>query len=182
MRTVKYIAFLRGINIGGHQVKMEQLREFFRESGFNSVRSYIQTGNIFLETTESDRAALTRKIEQHLFDVLGYEVPTFLRTISEVENALQLDPFKHLEATTDTRFLITFIPQPLPDDFKLPFVSPKKDFEILQATSGEVFIVMRLVNGRPSNPAAFLEKTCKVKTTSRFFGTTAKILQAAKSG
>lgn len=182
MRTVKYIALLRGINIGGHQVKMEQLRELFRDLGFNSVRSYIQTGNIFFETTESDRAALTHKIEQHLFDALGYEVPTFLRTILEVENALQLDPFKHLEAAADTRFLITFVPQPLPDHFKLPLVSPKNDFEMLQATSGEVFTVMRLVNGRPGNPAAFIEKACKVKTTTRFFGTTIKILQAAKSG
>lgn len=63
MGTVKYIALLRGVNIGGHQVKMEQLRELFRELGFSSVRSYIQTGNVFFETTDSNRAALTRKIE-----------------------------------------------------------------------------------------------------------------------
>lgn len=181
MRTVKYIALLRGVNIGGHRVKMEQLRELFRELGFSNVRSYIQTGNVFFETADGDRAALTRKIERHLNMALGYEVPTFLRTISEVENALRLDPFKQLAATPDTRFLITFIPQPLPVDFKLPFVSPKNDFEILQATPGEVFILMRLVNDRPGNPAALIEKTCQVKTTTRFFGTTAKILQAAKS-
>ena len=182
MKTVKYIAFLRGINIGSHQVKMEQLRELFRELGFADVRSYIQTGNVFFETTETNRASLTRKIEQHLCAALGYEVPTFLRTFPEVENALQLEPFSHLEAASDTRFLITFIPQPLPEDFKLPFSSPKNDFEILEATSSEVFIVMRLINGRPNNPAAFIEKICKVKTTTRFFGTTVKILQAAKSG
>lgn len=178
---MKYVAFLRGINIGGHQVKMERLRELFRELGFADVRSYIQTGNVFFETTETNRANLTRKIEQHLYAALGYEVPIFLRTFSEVESALQLEPFSHLEATSDTRFLITFIPQPLPDDFKLPLISPKNDFEILQATSGEVFIVMRLINGRPNNPAAFIEKICKVKTTTRFFGTTIKILQAAKN-
>jgi hypothetical protein len=40
---------------------------------------------------------------------------------------------------------------------------------------------MRLINNRPSNPAAYIEKICKVKTTTRFFGTTIKILQAAKS-
>ncbi len=182
MKTSNYIAFLRGINIGGHQVKMEQLRDLFRGLGFTSVRSYIQTGNVFFETTENDRARLAHKIEQHLYAALGYEVPTFLRTIAEVEHAVQLNPFKGVEATPDTRFLITFIPQPLPDDFKLPLSSPKGDFEILHSTSGEVFIVMRLLNGRPSNPAVYIEKTCKVKTTTRFFGTTLKILQAAKSG
>ena len=162
-------------------MSMEQLRGLFRELGFTDVRSYIQTGNIFFETTETSRASLTRKIEQHLYAALGYEVSTFLRTFSEVESALLLEPFSHLEETPDTRFLITFIQQPLPDDFKLPLSSPKNDFDILQATSGEVFIVMRLINGRPNNPAAFIEKKCKVKTTTRFFGTTAKILQAAKS-
>lgn len=181
MKTTKYIAFLRGINIGGHNVKMEHLRGLFRELGLTGVRSYIQTGNIFFETTETDRARLTRDIEQHLFAALDYEVPVFLRTIAEVERALQLDPFEQIEVTTETRLLITFIPQPLPDDFKMPFSSPKNDFEILSATSSEAFIVMRLINGRPGNPAAFIEKTCKVKTTTRFFGTTLKILQAAKS-
>lgn len=181
MKTIKFIAFLRGINVGGHRVSMERLRELFSESGLDRVRSYIQTGNIFFETTKADRAALTKEIEQHLFAALGYEVPVFLRTIAEVERALQLDPFKHIEPAIDTRFCITFIPQPLHDDLKLPFTLPKNDYEILQATQGEVYSVMRITNGRPGNPAAFIEKSCKVKTTTRFFGTTIKILQAAKT-
>lgn len=181
MVVTKYIAFLRGINVGGHRVKMERLRELFAELGLTGVRSYIQSGNIFFETSVTDCVALTSRIEQRLSAALGYEVPVFLRTIAEVEHALGHAPFKHLEATPDTRFVITFIPQPLPDNFQLPFTSPKNDYDILQATSGEVFIVMRLINDRPSNPAAFIEKTCKVKTTSRFFGTTIKILQAARS-
>ena len=179
-----YIAFLRGINIGGHRVKMERLRELFSGLGLRDVRSYIQTGNIFFESAEADRDdrdALARRIERHLAAALGYEVPTFLRTVAEVEHALRLDPFKHLEPTPDTRFLITFISRPLPDDFKLPLVSPKHDYEILRATPGEVFSLLRLVNGRPSNPATLIEKTCQAKTTSRFYGTTVKILEAAQS-
>jgi len=182
MKKKTYIAFLRGINIGGQRVKMERLRELFSALGLADVRSYIQTGNIFFASSEVNRDALARKIERHLGDALGYEVPVFLRTVAEVEHALRLDPFKHLEATPDTRFLITFISQPLPADLKLPFISPKNDYEILQATSGEVFSLLRIINGRPSNPATLIEKRCKAKTTSRFFGTTIKILHAAKGG
>ena len=181
MESAKYIAFLRGINIGGHRVKMERLRELFAELGFADVRNYIQTGNIFFETEKTDRATLTEQIEQHLFENLGYEVPTFLRTIEDVEGAVNLEPFKHIELTADTRFLITFIPKPPPADFILPFVSPKNDYEILQATSGEVFSLLKIINGSPSNPAALIEKTWKMKTTSRFFHTTIKILEAAKN-
>jgi len=180
METTKYIALLRGINIGGHRVKMERLRELFAELNVKNVRSYIQTGNVFFETAETDRASLTEQIERHLFENLGYEVPTFLRTVEEVERAVNLEPFKQIELTADTRFFITFILKPLPDDFVLPYISPKNDYEILQATSGEVFSVLKIIDARPSNPAALIEKTCKMKTTSRFFHTTVKILQAAR--
>ncbi len=181
MKSVKYITFLRGINIGGHRVKMERLRELFAELNVENVRNYIQTGNIFFETVDTDRIALTMRIEQHLFGALGYEAPTFLRTVEEIESAVESSPFKQIELTADTRFLITFIPKPLPEDFNLPFVSPKNDYEILRATQGEVFSLLKIIDGRPSNPVALIEKTGKMKTTSRFFHTTIKILEAAKN-
>ncbi len=160
---------------------MSGARKLIAELGLTKVRSHIQSGNIFFVTMATDRAALTGKIEQHLFAALGYEVPVFLRTAAEVERALQLAPFNGIEATPDRRFIITFISQPLPASLKLPFVSPKHDFELLHATEGKVFSLMRLLDDRPGNPAAFLEKTCKLTTTSRFFATTGKILQAAQS-
>lgn len=182
MKTTKYVALLRGINVGGHRVKMERLRELFAGLDFENVRSYIQTGNVFFEISDDDRAALTAKIERHLFENLGYETPTFLRTVEELERAIELAPFKEIELTSDTRFLITFIPKPLPADFNLPFVSPKNDYEILRATGGEVFSVLKIIDGRPSNPVALVEKAGKMKTTSRFFHTAVKILEAAKNG
>lgn len=182
MKTTAFIAFLRGINVGGrHLVKMERLRELLSELGLANVRTYIQSGNVFFETTEADRAALTSKIERHLFEALGYDVAVFLRTILEFEEALQRDPFQHIELTTDTRLFIILTSQPLPADITIPLHSATNDFEILLTTLGEAFAVVRLINGRPGNPAAFIEKTFNVRTTSRFFGTAIKILQAAKS-
>ncbi len=51
------IAFLRGINVGGHLVKMGCLRELFTELGFTHVRTYIQSGNAFFETANGLPAA-----------------------------------------------------------------------------------------------------------------------------
>jgi uncharacterized protein (DUF1697 family) len=180
-QTTTFIAFLRGINVGGrHILKMERLRELLLAFGLTNVRTYIQSGNVFFETMETDRAALTSRIEHHLFDALGYEVAVFLRTILDVEEALKRDPFKQMELTPDTRLFIIFTSQPLPGELTLPLRSPTNDFEILQTTPGEAFVVARRIDGRPANPAAFIEKTFKVRTTSRFFGTAIKILQAAK--
>ncbi len=178
MNTPTYLALLRGVNVGGHTVKMERLRELFSELGLANVRSYIQSGNISFQTAETDRHALSRNIEAHLCRSLGYEVPVFLRTLAEFEHALELDPFQAGEATPDTRLFIVFVSKPLPSDLSLPVHSPAGDFEIVQTTPGEAFVVLRLVNGRPGNPVGFIERTFKVKATSRFFATTQKILHS----
>ncbi len=177
-----YIAFLRGINVGTHRVKMERLRELFGELGLSNVRTYIQSGNVFFETLETDRATLTKKIEDHLSKSLGYEVPVFLRNPAELEQTLQLDPFKAVEVTPDTRLIIVFTREELRPQTALPFISPKNDIEILKATPTEVFVVFRLMNGRMSDFTPFLKQVFGSKNivTTRFHDTTHKILQAAK--
>jgi uncharacterized protein (DUF1697 family) len=75
----KYIALLRGINVGGHRlIKMEHLKDVFYAMKFKSVRTYIQSGNIIFETKATDAIALQQKIEQQLYDVYGFEVTTFI--------------------------------------------------------------------------------------------------------
>lgn len=175
-----YIALLRGINVGGHVVKMERLRELFAELGLTNVRTYIQTGNVFFETEQTERESLAQTIEQHLYEALGYKVPVFLRTIEEFAEILALDPFQHLEVTPDMRLCVVFTDQTIPATLELPLRSPKNDMEIIHATAHEAFMVWYIINGRP--PAAYNFKVLGERTTSRFFHTAGKILQAAKKG
>jgi len=88
-----YIALLRGISVGGHNVKMDLLRGLFEDLGFDRVRSYIQTGNVFFESREHDTRVLRTAIERHLRTALGYEVATCMRTVEDVEQLLVRDPF-----------------------------------------------------------------------------------------
>jgi uncharacterized protein (DUF1697 family) len=80
---MRYVAFLRAINVGGHVVKMDRLRELFEELGLASVETFIASGNVIFESRAS-AATLEPKIAKHLRDALGYEVATFLRTIPEL--------------------------------------------------------------------------------------------------
>lgn len=173
-----YIALLRGINVGGHVVKMERLRELFADLGLTNVRTYIQTGNVFFETEQTERESLAQTIEQHLYEALGYKVPVFLRTIEEFAEILALDPFQHLEVTPDMRLCVVFTDQTIPATLGLPLRSPKNDMEIIHTTEHEAFMVWYIINGRP--PAAYNFKVLGERTTSRFFHTAGKILQAAK--
>ena len=179
---MRYIALLRGVNVGGHMVKMERLREVFTELGMAGVRTYIQSGNVFFDTADGDRAELTHAIERHLQATLGFEVPTYLRTIPELERTLARSPFTEADAMPDTRLNIVFAASPIPATLVLPAWSAKRDMEIRQVTEREAFVVWYLKDGRPPASGNFLEKTLGSRITSRFAHTTAKILEAAKAG
>lgn len=90
----KYIAFLRAINVGGHTVKMDYLRELFEALGFTSVETFIASGNVIFETKEKNVAGLEKKIGDHLKQSLGYEVDPFLRTVQELAEIEKCNPFK----------------------------------------------------------------------------------------
>ena len=179
-----FIALLGGINVGGHNVKMEHLRQLFAQLGFANVRSYIQTGNVFFETSQDDRRVLAQTIETHLHQALGYNVPVLLRNIPELEQIVDLNPFQQLEVTPDMRLCVIFLDEPPPDELTLPLRAPKNDVEIVHTTRFEAFTVWYLINGRP--PSSSSDKFVATalgakKATTRFFHTVAKILQAAKA-
>ena len=178
-KPTRYIAFLRAINVGGHVVKMERLRELFSELGLLNVRTYIQSGNVFFESN-ADRSELTHSLETHLTHALGYEMTVFLRTIPELEQALNLRAFAGVTLTEDIRLYVIFINAPLPTTATLPLRAPKGDIELLAATAGEVFAVLHLVNGQHGSAISFIEKSFGVRATGRFAATTEKILQATK--
>lgn len=179
MTNSAYIALLRGINVGGHNVKMDRLRELFGELGFDRVRSYIQTGNVFFESHEQDKRALRTTIERHLRTALGYEVATCVRTVAEMDHLLARDPFSGIAVTPDVRLAVSFLAEPVTITLPLPYRTPDGAYEVIGMTPSELFVVWHLQDGRPGNSYGLLEKQLRVPTTTRFWHTTAKIVAAA---
>ena len=91
--TVRYVAFLRAINVGGHTVKMDALRKLFEKMGFSNVETFIASGNVIFDSKSSDPAALEKRIERDLEKALGYQVGTFLRSCEELAAIAQHEPF-----------------------------------------------------------------------------------------
>src|SRR4051794_1405623 len=89
----RYVAFLRGINVGGHRVKMDHLRDLFTALGFSNVTTFIASGNVIFDTPAPDVSAIESRIEGHLKASLGYEVDTFLRTPAELATVVAFRPF-----------------------------------------------------------------------------------------
>ena len=181
MSRTTCVALLRGINVGGHTVKMDRLRDLFRELGFDRVRSFIQTGNVFFESDEPDKSIVRSRIEGHLRAALGYEVPVCLRTVDELDEVVRLDPFAGVTVTPDVRLAVTFLAEPIATDLPVPYLTPDGAYEVVSTTLTELFVVWHLQNGRPGNSYGHLEKMLRVPTTTRFWHTTSKILAAAQT-
>jgi uncharacterized protein (DUF1697 family) len=175
-----YIALLRGINVGGHFVKMDALRSVFVSLGFENVRSYIQSGNIFFETAEQDKLRLRKTIEPQLQKSLGFPVVICLRTVTELQQLLALDPFQAITVTPDMRLAVVFLAEPVVIDIPLPFLTPDGGYELVGKTPTELFVVWHVQHTRTSNSYSFFEKQFRVQTTTRFWHTAAKILAAAE--
>ncbi len=177
---MRYIALLRGINVGGHQVKMDALRRHFAALDLANVGSYIQTGNVFFDSDETDKAALRSRIEAHLRTTLGYEVATCLRTVDEFAALMVREPFAGIDLQPDMRFSVSFLAEAVAVETTLPYKTPKGDFELVGMTPNELFVVWHLADGRPGNGYGHLEKRYGVPATTRFWHTAAKILAAAQ--
>jgi uncharacterized protein (DUF1697 family) len=89
----RYVAFLRGMNLGGRRIKNEELRAEFEALGFSDIGCFRASGNVVFAASESDEAKLAEKIEAGLGEALGYEVPVFLRSAAELLAVAGQKPF-----------------------------------------------------------------------------------------
>ncbi|CAN7446100.1 DUF1697 domain-containing protein [Knoellia sp. LjRoot47] len=81
----RHLAFLRAINLGPHhKVPMAELRERLEGAGFTDVQTHIQTGNIALSSTMRSQAKVEAALEELLGEWRGFEVPTMVRSPSEL--------------------------------------------------------------------------------------------------
>lgn len=111
----RYLAFLRGINLGKRRLKMDRLRELFVEMGCSGVATFIASGNVIFDDRARDARKLALKIEAHLATRLGYDVDTFVRTRAEVAALAALRPFSRADMDAPENTVhVGFLSAPLP--------------------------------------------------------------------
>lgn len=89
----RYVAFLRGMNLGGRRITNEDLRLHFEALGGEKVATFRASGNVIFAMDGGSPAKLTSRLEEGLGERLGYEVPVFLRTAKELLAIAAYEPF-----------------------------------------------------------------------------------------
>jgi uncharacterized protein (DUF1697 family) len=92
--VTRYVAFLRGMNVGGHRITNGELTAAFGEIGLPDASTFRASGNVIFDAPHGEpRADISTKIEQGLEEALGYAVPTFLRGAAEMRAIAAQEPF-----------------------------------------------------------------------------------------
>src|ERR1044072_1753543 len=92
-RLTVFVALLRGVNVGGNNmISMKSLKESFARMGFNSVSTYINSGNLIFQSREDDLRKLEKKIEQMLSKEYQLDPKVVVRSLAEMEKLVNALP------------------------------------------------------------------------------------------
>jgi uncharacterized protein (DUF1697 family) len=174
--VARYVAFLRAINVGGHTVKMADLRRSFEAMGFTTLETFIASGNVGFEAETSGDAALEDRIATALQADLGYRVDTFVRTPTELAAIAAHRPFGGLDVdSSGWRLFVVFVgtpPAPQLIDRLMALSSGIDEFEV---RGREVYWLVRGHYSDSKLSGALLERTLGMPATVRGAPTVRKI-------
>jgi uncharacterized protein (DUF1697 family) len=90
----RYVAFLRGMNLGNRRIKNPELIAHFEAMGLEDVATFRASGNVvFVDPSGESESKLRKRVEKELDDRLGYDVAVFLRSAEEVAAIAAREPF-----------------------------------------------------------------------------------------
>jgi uncharacterized protein (DUF1697 family) len=98
----RYVAFLRGMNLGGRRITNDDLRSHFEALGCEEVATFRASGNVIFAADAESPAKLTARLEAGLAEALAYEVPVFLRSEEELLAIAAHEPFEPKALDTST--------------------------------------------------------------------------------
>jgi uncharacterized protein (DUF1697 family) len=174
---MKYVAFLRGINVGGkNKIKMETLRQVCGSLGFENVKTYINSGNVIFETVETAGKEFAAKIESAIEKEFALKIKVILRKMSEIENIVANNPFAgQFENEKDLH--VFFLDEELPEDKRELLLSNNSENERYVVLNREIFSHLRTDFPDSLMGKDYIGKKLKVSATARNWRTVNKIME-----
>jgi uncharacterized protein (DUF1697 family) len=147
---------------------MDQLRRMFEALGFANVETFIASGNVIFASPSKSAKALEKKIEKHLYESLGYEVATFVRTTAELAEIAQYQPFNATELNDKGKKLyIAFTADSPSAATKKKLLASATETDEFHIHGREVYWLCRTQFHESKFSGALLEKILGVPATVR---------------
>ena len=174
---IKYIAILRGINVGsGRKVPMTDLKKLCESLGLQNVQTYIQSGNVVFELGRPEAILmLEMRLQQAFSETFGFDIPVIVRTDEEWAESIAQNPFLKEENLDIERLHLTFLKE-LP---KPELLEKIKGYQYLpdryEIIGRNVFIFCAAGYGTSKLVNSFFESKLKVPATTRNWKTVLKL-------
>ena len=169
----KFVALLRGINVGGHRkIKMADLKSSLQKTGFKNIQTYIQSGNIVFETELISEDIIGKKIEEIIMKDFGFEVPAIINSKTDFYQIYQQIPYERNESL----YVVFLKDVPEPDNIS-HFNSVIFENEEFKYVNKAVYLKLKQPYHESKLDHSFIEKYLKVRATARNYKTIGKIVE-----
>ena len=111
-----YIGFLRAVNVGQRQVRMERLRALLSDNGFAAVETHIQSGNVKVDAQTRSIGKVERDLRRVISDGFGFDVPVVVRTPNQLRRLAAEAEALESPIASDARRYVTFMTGELDPD------------------------------------------------------------------
>lgn len=163
----RLVAFLRAINVGGHNVKMAGLKTLIEGLGFTAVDTFIASGNVLFTTRATSISSLERRIGDHLHQALGYDVATFVRTADEVAAIAGYECFKPALVKQATALNVGFLESPPSSAAQQSLLSLQTANDAFHVNGREVYWLSRTKQSESPFFKVGFERVLKTRATVR---------------
>jgi uncharacterized protein (DUF1697 family) len=169
---MKYVAFLRGINVGGNKtVKMSELKTLLEKIGYEHVQTLLNSGNVVFETGQGSKEKITKHLEAECEKRFGWHIAVMVRSIDDMKKILDKNPYKK---DTEFKTYISFLSEEPDKDLIKTFLSLQTADEGFSIQGREVYALLKGMGA--SKVFILLEKKLKVLATNRNTNTLEKIV------
>ncbi|MCV9933783.1 DUF1697 domain-containing protein [Flavobacterium sp. LS1R47] len=173
-----HLALLRGINVSGHNmIKMEALKTTLENIGFQNVQTYIQSGNVFVDTDEDNASKVGFLIKQEIFKVFGHEVPIVVISKEDLEASFKNNPYLKEKDADIKKLYVAFVSIALRsesiNDLKISQFKPDE----ASIDGNRIFIKYAVGAGKTRFDQKYIEKKLNVTATIRNWNTVTQLLK-----
>jgi uncharacterized protein (DUF1697 family) len=171
-----YILFLRGVMpTGKNKVPMAQLREILVSFGFANVKTWIQSGNVVLNT-DLNPETLAGTVSRLIEDEIGAQIPVVVKSREDLMQIIEENPFQGEDFDISRAFFAMYNGE-LNEELKAKLLAEDFSPEYLSITHQVAYMYIPGTYGRGKLSNNFLEKKLKHVATSRNFNTISKMIE-----
>jgi uncharacterized protein (DUF1697 family) len=175
-KAKRYVAFLRGINVGGkNKLSMKDLALVFDAAGASDVNTYIQSGNVAFSLAPDLASSFGAEIEKRIQRKLKLNVPIVLRSDKELRTVVAKNPFAKAGRSVDAFHVLFLAHKPTKSAISAldPARSPPDEFTVLNQ---EIYLFCPNGVGKSKLTNAYFDSKLATISTGRNWRTVLAML------